>query len=141
MKVIPIRQFLSANQKVQDEVMKWWKPQMMDLYMPLDGDITVIYRQSQLEAVRKLKNEWDVPLLTVGQLIDFIEWRTGYGINQIEFGAGDCYWVFPYFEPGYDMEQEKPRWYGEEMSFCNEELIQALWECACEVAMDSYYDV
>lgn len=37
MKVISVEQFLSVDKKVQNEIMKWWDPQMMDLYVPLDG--------------------------------------------------------------------------------------------------------
>lgn len=85
MKVISVEQFLSADKKVQDEIMKWWEPQMIDVYVPLDGEPTVICRQRQLDAVRRLKNEVNIPLLTVEQLIDFVEQKTGYDFDLGEF--------------------------------------------------------
>lgn len=72
MKVIDIAKFNRASMATQYTLLKWWQPKMMDLYVPLDGDPTLIYRSSQLDAVRELKGDANTPLLTAGQLIEFI---------------------------------------------------------------------
>lgn len=124
MKVISVEQFLSIDKKVQNEIMKWWDPQMMDLYVPLDGEPTVICRQRQLEAVRRLKNEVNIPLLTVGQLIDFIEWKTGDTYLDRIYFICDGYAVEPCNEYCQDS-----KWVEKEMSFHHEDLLMALWLC------------
>lgn len=146
MKYIPAEQFLKADRKVQNSIMQWWKPEEYDLVYRDSVDYIEIVAECYGNEARVINEDYYmskytfIPLLTTQQLIDYIEWRTGYGIEEIKFGAGDCYWVEPYFESDYSMEQEIPRWYGEEMSFCDEELIKALWKCVCEVATDDYYN-
>ena len=116
MKVISVEQFQLADKRVQNEIMKWWEPQIMDLYVPLDGDPTVIYRQSQLEAVRKLKNEGNIPLLTVGQLIDFIESKTGYYL-EIRYDENNDYGYI------FDLGLKGMKHYSRYV-----DLLKALWE-------------
>lgn len=144
MKYIKAEQFLQADKRVKDNIMEWYKKnaEIGDLVSHPKGRAYPYLLQDETFVLDLLKGYMGtvVPLLTTQQLIDFIEYRTGYGIDKIEYGVVDCYWVRPYFETSYDMDEEMPRWYGEEMSFCDEELIQALWKCACEVAKDGYYD-
>lgn len=144
MKYITIAQFFRAKIEARKEILNWWKPEIGDLVENSNGGLKCLTKKSEIDFAKKLLENEDsysvIPLLTTQQLIDFIEYRTGYGIDRIEYGVVDCYWVYPYFESSYDMDEEMPRWYREEMSFCDEELIQALWKCACEVATDSYYD-
>lgn len=124
MKVISVEQFLSTDKKVQDEIMKWWEPQMMDLYVPLDGEPIVICRKRQLDAVRRLKNEVNIPLLTVGQLIDFVEQKTGFYLG-IEFDADRCGYEFDLGE--FDGKYRTPYVI----------LLNALWDLAQYICTQS----
>lgn len=142
MKYISAEQFNQADGKVQSSIMQWWKPEEYDLVYREGVDCIEIIAECYGNEIRVINEDYHmskntfIPLLTTQQLIDYIEYRTGYGIEEIKFGVCDCYWVHPYFESDYSMDQEAPRWYYKEMSFCDEELIQALWKCACEVATD-----
>ena len=143
MKYISVEQFRSAGEKVTKCIMEWWEPEENDLVKGVSGthflgdgfvkgDIWV----SGIGSVPTERIKGYIPLLTTSHLIDFIEWRTGYAIEKIEYGPADCYWIQLFDDFGCD----SPRWVKEEMSFNDKELIQALWKCACEVATDTYYD-
>lgn len=144
MKYISAEQFNQADKKVQDSIMEWYKKnaEIGDLVSHPKGIAYPYLLQDETFVLDFINGYMGivVPLLTTQQLIDYIEWRTGYGIEKVKFGAGYCYWIEPYFESDYSMDQETPRWYYKEMSFCDEELIKALWKCACEVATDDYYN-
>lgn len=148
MKYITIDQLKEAGEDVINEVMKWWEPSEGDVIRTCEGKKLLINRvegNKVFFANDSICETWDfkiniLPFLTSQQLIDFIEWRTNYGIEKIEYGVADCYWVTVHFEDDYSIDQDTPRWYSKEMSFDDEELINALWKCACEVATDSYYD-
>ncbi|MGL5766035.1 MAG: hypothetical protein ACRCX8_10385 [Sarcina sp.] len=142
MKFISVEQFLKATGKVRESVLTWWEPSLGDLVECTNKD--EVYCLSNDQQVTRAEGAREksliIPLLTTQQLIDYIEWRTEYAINKIEFGVADCYWVEPYYESTYSMDEVYPRWWHDENSFCHEELIQVLWKCACEVADDPYYD-
>lgn len=140
MEFIQVEELMKAGKEVNDLVREWWKPSKGDLFTELLEEglqrKACILCNENLDKANNGKNNV-YPLLTVGQLIDFIEWRTDYAIEKITYGI-DCYWVYPYFD---DLNYvDAPRWFSNEMSFSNEKLIQALWKCACEVARDSYYN-
>lgn len=126
MKIISADQFTTADQELKEEIMKWWEPQMMDLYVPLDGNPEVISRQKQLEAVKKFKDKGNVPLLTVEQLIDFVETKTGTKIC-IDYDCDDIYLELRKMCDGCA--------YTIYTSVCCE-LIEGLWELAKQVIKD-----
>ena len=148
MEFITIEQIKEAGNDVFDQIMKWWEPSPGDVIRTCEGKrllIDHIEEDKVFFCNDSICSTWDykgniVPFLTVQQLISFIEWRTEYNIEKIEYGVVDCYWIHPYFEETYGMDEDVPRWISNESSFCDEKLINALWKCACEVATDSYYD-
>lgn len=81
MKFITDKQFLEQPKEIQDVFMKWWKPQIGDLYMweYYDNNFKQI-RFVRPNSTNMLNGTWardmGIPLLTMGQLIDFIEERT-----------------------------------------------------------------
>lgn len=83
MRFIPEDQFNNADEKIKDEVYKWWEENISigDLFYNNIGyciDGYVSETQSK-EAI--LGNT--TPLLTVGQMIEFLEWKTG-GSTEIK---------------------------------------------------------
>lgn len=148
MQYITNKEYKEAGADVLFMIKKWYKPQAGDVVETCDGKavfVSEVINGKAYFSTHGIKNfDYNIgimPMLTAQQLIDFIEWRTNYKINKIEYGAGDMYWVEPYIIETYGMDEEIPRWVKEEKSFCDENLLIALWKCACEVATDKYYDI
>ena len=101
MKYITNEQFLELDQEVQKVFMLWWKPEIGDNIKTVDSkemsnvfyyekdENTISYYDWLLESDYEVKIEsyngnWQVvPLLTLHQLWDFIEDKTGYDLQLI----------------------------------------------------------
>lgn len=121
MKYISAEEFLKADRKVVDEIIEWWKPSIGDLTeSTVEGEVWCLIDDIQVERVLKLSKEHlIIPLLTVGQLIDFIEDKTRYYLN-ISYDEYDDY--------GYILDIGINKYY---TKYCV--LIKALWEVVQEV--------
>lgn len=78
MKFITAEQFKAADQKVQDAIMEWWKPSIGDLTNGRENPVVCIKMPRDIRAIADYNNSSITyfPLLTIGQLIEFIEWHS-----------------------------------------------------------------
>lgn len=82
MKYITAEQFLQADKKVQDSIMKWWKPEVGDLVeSSIKDEVWCLVDKIQVNRVLNIDDKsFVIPLLTLQQLIDYIGNRCGLGI-------------------------------------------------------------
>lgn len=134
MKFITVEQFLKADVKVQNAILKWWKPSVGDLVSTKDNNKYCVI-DNFVEAINccslnlynsinctVTKNEV-VPLLTEGQLIELIENKLGGRIN------------IGYLPMGYDIKMwdddfSRVLLYFSELGH---DLLQALWQVAIKI--------
>lgn len=147
MKYITLDQFKEAGEDVVRKIMKWWVPSKGDLATSIDniGISCVDYTDSKkiyfIAAPGVTIWEWNtrvVPLLTEGQLIEFIEHCTGWPVTISNLGGDYVVDPMPEDEAEFYSKKEHnadaPKWWLEEKCFWEYELIDALWKCAKEVS-------
>lgn len=70
MKYISAEQFRKADIKIQDSIWEWWKIEKYDLvWDSVFGE--------RVNTFGHMSKENKIPLLTVGQLIEYIEYKVG----------------------------------------------------------------
>lgn len=70
MKYIQVVEFLNAPKKVQDSIWEWWKIEKYDIVWDnVFGE--------RVNTFGHMSKENKIPLLTVGQLIEYIEYKVG----------------------------------------------------------------
>lgn len=124
MRFITEDQFLKADKRVQDAIYDWWKPQQGDLFISnICGDFGVVRDEMNKEREEAILGN-TTPLLTVGQLIESIEWKLKIKdstdtllINKYAYG---------YLFTSYNERLHLPSH--------QHDLLKALWLCAKEVA-------
>lgn len=116
MKFIQQEQFNNADKKVKDEVYKWWKENISigDLFYNNIGCCIDGYVSESQSKEAILGNT--TPLLTVGQLIDFIESKTGYYL-EIKYDENNDYGYI------FDLGIRNMLHYSKYV-----DLLKALWE-------------
>ncbi|MCD3321136.1 hypothetical protein G8V07_12535 [Clostridium botulinum D/C] len=131
MKYIKPEQFLKADKKIQEAIIEWWKPETGDLvesngeYCVIDTLVNAI-NCSSINLYNDGNNTFGkaecIPLLTEGQLREFIEDKTGSSIetffdiyNKYCFNLVDIM-NFETIETG------------------ERDLLQALWKVVCKIA-------
>lgn len=110
MKYISEKQFLEQPKEVQEVFMKWWKPEMYDLFFrdfgnSPNGYMIGIYKSyiSDKETLKNATNNDSFkPLFTLQQLIEFIEENSK---EVVEIEKGESY-------------------------------LKSIWKVACEVARE-----
>jgi hypothetical protein len=126
MKFISAEEFLKQPKEVQDVFRDWWKPEMYDLFFRYFGNnpnnfLHGIYKSFIGDNETKknaIKDTSFLPLLTIGQLIKFIEDKSGGKIRIIEYDF-DHYNIVT-FKQTYISTQK--------------DLLQAWWQVACKIA-------
>ena len=137
MKYITAEQFLKEPVEVQKVFIEWWKPSVGDLFL---FERTVSFDGDKINTLKCFENGLELcelteldkpkvvcPLLTEGQLREFIEEKTeskidvlydleGYEIAECDKSYG-CYW-------------QNAR------STYKHDLLQAYWKVACEIAKE-----
>lgn len=135
MEFISTEEFLKQDEKVQKEFIDWWKPQLLDLYI-FDKRIIEIVRTSDENMILPCKsnNIWEekkhcIPLLTEGQLREFIENKT----NKTLFIDFDCieekldYDIYLFDNNDKYIKHEN----------LGNSLFKAYWKVALEIAKES----
>lgn len=126
MEFIKLEQFMSQDDKVIEELKKWWKPKRYDLYID-NNDLSLVecmdYTKADIyySARNNMSYKEDmIPLLTEGQLRKFIEYKTK---NKIDIDYYDS--------EGYTITGTK-EWDTHERN-----LLKAYWKVAIQIAKES----
>ena len=137
MEFITVEQFQEQPVEIQKVFLDWWKPNKGDLYCNLynnqENNILVI-NECQLEIFKTFKDDiklYGIPILTENQLRRFIEEKTGCKTDTTFF-LYDGYTIEIskiYEEEGYCISQKA-------FEYLGEDLLQAYWEVACEIAKE-----
>lgn len=130
MKVISKEEFKNADIKVQDKIMKWWNPTLGDV-IDVDGTIDLVVRCVEGKLFDCAWNNFKLgyhdvtPLLSEGQLIEFIENQLGEDVDIYRAGM-----------KGHQISTEWIDGVGKskfEFRTDTHDLLLALWECVKEV--------
>lgn len=131
MKFISERKFNNAEGKIRDSFYEWWNPTYGDIF---EGNIcggTYVVDEQELSTQRSEAIHGNTtPLLTIGQLIEFIEWRTDCRVC-IDYDSDDVFFELKYIGETLVETFEK---------FSHYDLLEGLWEVACSVATNARYD-
>lgn len=116
MNYISAEEFLNQKGKVRNELIKWLKTKdETRLYINNRGDERYGYNTYP---------EFDTPLLQMHQLIKFIEEKVG---SKIECNYYDCLWKY---QITFSQDNRIIRTQ-------QDDLLQALWEVACNTAIET----
>lgn len=126
MQTISVEQFKLADKTVQSEIIKWWKPSEYDIvanfsstgFVKEIGESGVLCYWSNEKYEKWQQKEELIPLLTVGQLIEFIESKTEYYL-EIKYDESNDYGYI--FNIGLRDMKHYSRYV---------DLLKALWELA-----------
>ncbi len=133
MEFINPEEFKNQPKEIQKVFIEWWQPQQFDLYI-FDGHFLQIVKKYSQNYILPYKgsNVWEakehcIPFFTEGQLRKFIEDKMCGRIETID-----------YLSDGYDFyyydEYNNQYCIGEELG---DNLLQAYWKVACEIAKES----
>lgn len=126
MKYISSEQFLEQPKEVQKVLLDWWKPSEYDLYQDISIKTihSVMPRQNRKDIWNNLKEENAIiPLLTEGQLREFIEDKTETLLDVTHNGGTTIY--------------SMSELYGEyERTFYEDRLIEIYLQVACELVKE-----
>lgn len=148
MEFINAEEFLNQPKEIQKVFMEWWQPSIGDLYACTNNgvlkviDVDVL---SEYETEGSLKNtihcfnsiyDYIIPLLTEGQLRKFIEDKTNstIDITRTFLKEGNKY--------NFDFElwivvENRIKYNGSFEYDMENNLLQAYWKVACEMAKES----
>lgn len=122
MSYITAEEFLKQSEKVQRELLEWWKPVEGDLITgKYPMNIAVIKPQADIEQLNKHKGSYFMPLLQQHHLTKFIEDKIGCKFD-----------TYYYDRAGYDFCPCDGK--GIEFVDLGHDLLQALWQVACEIS-------
>lgn len=137
MKYISAEQFQEQPKEVQKVLLNWWKPSIGDLFIWVSSDIESEHTLRKVECCTSINmveltsshkglNEGErIPLLTEGQLREFIEDETEYRLligNKFKYSVR----VF----------KDSPGIVGNEYLVMDNDLLQAYWQVTCKIAME-----
>ena len=121
---IPAAEFLTQSDKVKYKIIKWWEPQIGDLYCDINAyglnDISCISKEERAFTISIDKQyNYFTPLLQMQQLINFIE------DNDILIHCSLIAWI--YYK---NKNLSKPNYikFGEEFN-----RLEALWQVAIQI--------
>lgn len=120
MKFITAEQFLESDKKVQDAIIRWWKPSIGDLTeSKVKGEVWCLIDDIQVARAEKTEATFAIPLLTKGQLIEFVEnAMSGY----IEYSKCNGFIRFTIYTPNSNASLAT------EFRINETDLLQALWK-------------
>lgn len=141
MKFITKQQLLDAGTPVVTEIFNWWKPEAGDLVVIGEdevGDVVVKTTDSGLVEciwdnfrLDDTDSQGTFPLLTVGQLIEFLEYKLDEPIDIFRTEKSGqsiaTEWIDGVGECWFDVHTE------------TKDILLALWECVVKVCTDSKY--
>lgn len=134
MKYITIKEFKSKPENVQEVFLKWWKPEIYDIYYwKIDGtnlwNTEIITNEEKLNVIYEYKNKnlalnTTIPLFTEGQLREFIEDKLKIKIEcNLDFLKLD----YDIKINNYDEKYIRTK---------TNDLFNAYWEVACFIAKE-----
>lgn len=128
--------FNSVSWDIRNKMYEWWKPSLGDVFESnICGNMGVVDEELTVERYNAIHDN-TTPLLSIGQLIEFIEWRTKQNL-LIRNAEGNKHFIHLFKQA----EQDDGTFLSESIyrEYVND-LLKGLWECACKVAEDSNYD-
>lgn len=132
MEFITVEQFQEQPVEIQQVFLDWWQPNKGDIYCNLynnQQDNVLVINDCQLDIFKSFKDDiklYGIPLLTEGQLRKFIEDKTNTQI-ETSLTVYKQYVLWIVRVKGEDYESFDTR---------EDNLLQAYWKLACEVATD-----
>lgn len=144
MEYITAEQFLEQDEKVQKVFLEWWEPSTGDLYCI--KNIVDLFSEETSNSVNLVSYKYDeeaknfllglskfiAPLLTEGQLRKFIEDKTGFPIQVIEFT--DKHKQYEIMTAYKAIDAYKDFYINDKLGT---DLLQAYWRIALEIAKES----
>lgn len=132
MNTISSEVFNGVSWNIRDKFYEWWKPSLGDVFESnICGNIGFVNEELSSERYDAIHDN-TTPLLTVGQLFEFIEWRTKKSVDVSRCIAEDAVVVEVWNNMScaklYQIENKEG------------DLLMALWKCACDVAVDKRFD-
>lgn len=124
MKYIKIEEFNKASDEVQYKILDWWTPSDGDLMYNLETKEREVFEASYMDI--DCVHSYCIPLLTVGQLIGFIEKITDSKMDI----------MYSYINYRYEIYLNRN--YEQFVTICSfkiksDSLLQVLWEVATKV--------
>lgn len=133
MKVIGAEDFLKQPEEIQKIFINWWKCELGDLFIKnvcIDDDCEDI-ECLDMDTECDIEGDWEyfktvaIPLLSEGQLREFIEDKTGHKV--------DCC----FYEGKYDINIcEYNGLYIKKYKDVDSDLLQAYWKVAIQIVND-----
>ena len=120
MKFITAEQFLESDKKVQDAIIRWWKPSIGDLTeSKVKGEVWCLIDNIQVARAEETETTFAIPLLTIGQLMEFAEnTMSGY----MEYSKCNGFISFTIYTPNSNASLAT------EFKTNGTDLLQALWQ-------------
>jgi len=84
---ITLSQLQELTDKGKENLYKWWKPAVGDCYLSSDGKIKFITE------IPFKREGLDLPLLSIGQMIEFMDQRGKYVYSKQDRGDSYFYWT------------------------------------------------
>lgn len=116
MKYITMEQFNKASDKIQCKILGWWIPADGDLMYNLETKEREVFEPSYMDV--DCVHSYCIPLLTVGQLIMFIEKTMGCKMDIMYSELTQSYEILV----------------GTYNEFFKKELLETLWQVANKLA-------
>ena len=133
MNYINAEQFQEQPKKVQEVLLKWWKPSKGDIFAFLGDDtsreIGVLGDSKEIQIATKGKGEYRLPLLTEGQLREFIEYKTRKRMDISFYPESEDYECEGYLVQLFDHVTHI-----KEFNNLGNDLLQAYWKVTCQIA-------
>lgn len=142
MEFITVEQFKEQPVEVQKVFLDWWQPNKGDIYCNLynnQQDNVLVINDCQLDIFKSFKDDiklYGIPLMTEGQLRKFIEDKTDGIVKLIQWHIHDS----QVSKHGYAIDILRKNEYHVTYHYkdLGENLLQAYWEVACEIAKDLF---
>lgn len=132
MEYIKPEEFLKQPQKIQDTLLDWWQPNVGDLIYNFKFN-AINFLNGDFKNISKIHKElllkFSIPLLTEGQLRNFIEDKVGGNIS-CELSLEGYYVAITDFDTE-GMYFEKKHWLTESY-----DLLQAYWKVVCKIVKE-----
>lgn len=129
MKYITVVQFFRAKLEVRREILNWWTPEIGDLVEGDNDNVKCLSSDADIDYVKTLLEKGDdlviTPLLTISQLIEFIEHKLKEEIDIYRAGMKGHQISTAYID---DIGESKFEFITD-----THDLLLALWECVQEV--------
>ncbi|MBN1079295.1 hypothetical protein FDB55_06885 [Clostridium botulinum] len=144
MEYISAEEFLKQPVEVQKVFIDWWKPSDGDIYWWIKDkyiDYSCNFNFMNNTDVNNLKEDKEIiPLLTEGQLREFIEYKTSGIIDIGYYGDSEGGYEIKIYKLDYKkdfiLDDETGRFENYTFEELGKDLLQAYWKVACEIVKE-----